>query len=582
MVGRIRILRIVVVVLPGVDPGTLYGVVEVLVALAVVLVHIGHGHGPVIGVVDGGCLHGFAGVHLVSGGDLRIRLPQVVVAVQFGGPHGFRPVFVLVIGHLVDVQIDVRALGLVEGVVVFPVLGPRHGLGVPKAVGDGDGLHVVVDAGFIGSVRVGHVLFLDAHGISVQQFLQVVLVLVAHSFDQFFPIVAVSRGRNFFPVLVPDFVDLVVDHRAGQVILGKIEEGVLVLLRGDFLAVGDMLLLNRIGVNGRLGAAKIDVTVTVIVVLDFSSVRSVVVCKGQLQIGGNAYIRERLPQGAGAVLPHLSGGEVHGAQAAVVHHEDVLAGEVDLAVGGLVAVVVGFVLVDIFFPQRIPAGRFVLGRNAVFRLVKRVRRKRNLVPVYAGFQDVDAANIGTLWQTNFYGPHAVLQDDLVRVLGVYAFTGEFYLLVVFIIHADCHRSPVGAVAVVGPLLAHQNQGALAGTVEHGGGVVAVVVPLRLVDGKVRVIAACNPFQQKILIFPSVLVVAGKPLESSFPSGGVIFRVFNSGSSLCSRKRIAFRLKTAYVLNCLPVPLKGEVRLILTAQLGSAVIAVQVEGDFPRF
>ena len=350
------------------------------------------------------------------------------MAVQLGGPHGFRPVFVLVIGHPVDVQIDVRTLGLVEGVVVFPVLGPRHGLGVPKAVGDGDGLHVVLDAGFIGSVRVGLVVPGNAHGISVQQFLQVTRVLVAYSINQFLPIVAVSRGRNFFPVLVPDLVDLVVDHRAGQVILGKIEEGVLILPSGDFLPVGDMRLLNRIGVNGRLRAAKIDVTVVVIVVLNFSSVRSVVVRKGQLQIGGNAYFLERLPQGAGAVLPHLSGGEVHGAQAAVVHHEDVLAGEVDLAVGGLVAVVVGFVLVDmgnqfpIVFINGIPAGRFVLGRNAVFRLVKRVRRKRNTVPVYAGFQDVDAVNISTLWQTNFHGPHAIFQDSFIIIF--YTFAGE--------------------------------------------------------------------------------------------------------------------------------------------------------------
>ena len=55
VINSMRILRIVVVVLPGVDPGALYGVVEVLVAFAVVLVHIGHGHGPVVGVRDEVC-----------------------------------------------------------------------------------------------------------------------------------------------------------------------------------------------------------------------------------------------------------------------------------------------------------------------------------------------------------------------------------------------------------------------------------------------------------------------------------------------------------------------------------------------
>ena len=96
------------------------------------------------------------------------------MAVQLGGPHSA----VLVIGHPVDVQIDVRALGLVEGVVVFPVLGPRHGLGVPKAVGDGDGLLVILDAVCCSIVRVGLVVPGDAHGELAHQGFEVVIIIV--------------------------------------------------------------------------------------------------------------------------------------------------------------------------------------------------------------------------------------------------------------------------------------------------------------------------------------------------------------------------------------------------------------------
>ena len=189
------------------------------------------------------------------------------------------------------------------------------------------------------------------------------------------------------------------DHRAGHVVLGEVEEveGLLIPTRHvDFLAVGDMIC-SLVVHDGRVGAAQGDVTLVLfccpnLMVFGFGPLR-----KGQLQIGLDTKLLkrliQRLPQGAGAVLPHLSGGEVHGAQAAVVHHEDVLAGEADLAVGGLVAVVVGFVLVDagvftvVVTNVNWLTAIFIARRLAVAAISK--RRERHLFTVNIGFQDVD-------------------------------------------------------------------------------------------------------------------------------------------------------------------------------------------------
>ena len=72
---------------------------------------------------------------------------------------------------------------------------------------------------------------------------------------------------------------------------------------------------------------------------------------------------------------------------------------------------------------------------------------------------------------------------------------------------------MGAVAVVGPLLADQDADAGTFGVNHRG-LIVVPVAYRFIVGEV--IFAGNILQQQVLVFPPVLVVEGEVVDDGFP------------------------------------------------------------------
>ena len=123
----IRVVRHVVVVGLKVDLGALHRVVEDLVPQAVILLDIGQGDSPgIVGVID-------------------IRRPDVVLSEEL-----YHNIFVLIVVHLVNIQVQIRALVLFVGEHIVPVLGPGYRLGVAQLVGDGNRLAVM-------EVRIGNI-----------------------------------------------------------------------------------------------------------------------------------------------------------------------------------------------------------------------------------------------------------------------------------------------------------------------------------------------------------------------------------------------------------------------------------------
>lgn len=90
------------------------------------------------------------------------------------------------------------------------------------------------------------------------------------------------------------------------------------------------------------------------IIFDHSAIGGVAVSKFQLEIRIDGRIAkfivrflQRVAQLALAVVPGFGDGQIDVAKAAVIDDEDILAGNLRLAVGGFVAMVSGLILVDV-------------------------------------------------------------------------------------------------------------------------------------------------------------------------------------------------------------------------------------------
>ena len=336
-------------------------------------------------------LNNHTGLHQVVGTD---QLHSADVSVRIKG----RPV---------DVQVQVGPLALVDGEVVVPLLLPPHGLGVGQAVGHGDRLlvvaYVLISCRFL-VVPSGQIFAGDGEAKFVQEgeeFGLACIVLWQMSLKiplESLPVV----NRYFFPLLVlidPHLLNLIVDHRAVFVVLGQVVEVKFLVLCIQVFCFQENLLPGLGGIivfiqNLRPTASSVvsfpvqDHRVAVrFAVSDIVGILLGVAGKMQLQVGGDLLtfrqcvnsLRQGLPE-VFAVVPHLGGRQVDVAQPAVRHHINRLSGQLCFAVGGLVAVIVGFVLVHIIWI--IPRISRLIARGSPLWVTNDIRLGGNLYPSY--------------------------------------------------------------------------------------------------------------------------------------------------------------------------------------------------------
>lgn len=135
----------------------------------------------------------------------------MVVGLVEGYLGGGCAILVQHMGHLIDIQVDIRAQAVLVVVGVLPLLVPEHRLAAGEPVGDRHGLDVAV------TVFVHQVLFIGiAGGIGPDQRLGI---------GEFLG----ELGAAEFPAAAvhPDFHGGVVDYLTAAVIFGQVVEGIL-------------------------------------------------------------------------------------------------------------------------------------------------------------------------------------------------------------------------------------------------------------------------------------------------------------------------------------------------------------------
>ena len=432
-----------------------------------------------------------------------IEVGPVIVGLIEGYLGGGCAILVQHMGHLIDIQVDIRAQAVLVVVGVLPLLVPEHRLGAGEPVGDRHGLDVAV------TVFVHLVLFIGiAGGIGPDQ-----RIGIGEFLGEF--------GAAEFPAAAvhPDFHGGVVDYLTAAVVFGQVVEGILPgavlgfqadnLQRRSRLAVlvADSHLVIGVADGDGVGLAEA-VPGDLIVILSPDKVQT----DRQIELAGGVGIRpglfqlgeEFFPHTAFTVQPLLGDGEVDVAQTPVGDGEKLGAGDGIPGIGGLIPVVLGFILnggigaVRVVFRRSLGLG--VVGGGAAVQIVG--GQRDGFVP-HPGFQDIDL--IGCIAaDADIAIPHAVLQgnrgDCLVILLGI---------------GLDGHRQTVGGITVIDPHLAHHDAVAGAGGyIDDPGLVAAVLGAFGFIDGE-----AGNPvalFQQVVFILATGAVEFGQIPDLSLP------------------------------------------------------------------
>ena len=134
---------------------------------------------------------------------------------------------------------------------------------------------------------------------------------------------------------------------------------------------------------------------------------------------------------------------------------------------------------------------------------------------------------------------------------------------------------MGHVAVVDPVLAHQNLTAFAGAIDYCGVVVPIFVPVRFVFRDAIIFSYL--FQQDVLVCPAVLVVLGQITDYGIPIND-LFTLVRYNTLVNLNFRISWFL---YQSNCFPIPFKRKVRLCILVQICQGLTAgylVQIDRD----
>ena len=225
--------------------------------------------------------------------------------------------------------------------------------------------------------------------------------------------------------------------------------------------------------------------------------------------------------------------------------------------------IIGFVLVSAILTR---LGNSVIIRKITCLIVKRIRLACNGVSIHFGFQDIDFVIFCYVRiKGQFRKPDAVLQNKFCAG----------WRIVLHLKRLDRHVTPVGHIAVVDPVLAHQNLTAAAGAIGYRGVVVTIFVPDRFVFR--NTITCSYLLQQDVLVCPAVLVVLGQITDYGIPIND-LFTLVRYNTSVNLNFRISWFL---YQSNCFPIPFKRKVRLCILVQICQGLTAgylVQIDRD----
>ena len=450
-----------------VDHGVLGGVIEDLVSIVVVPGQAGDLRGPV--------------ALLVRSRSLLVH-PAVVAHVDLRGLR----ISVCIVLDLVDVQVDVRAQVARIGVLVVPLLVPVDGLGLLEPVGDVDGGRVlrVVRADLVFRLADRPAVLVEA-----------VLDVLGNNFH-FCP-------GSIFSLLDHDLLDGIGDGRALLIVLGEVEEveglrlvalrQVAIFRQEDLHGLG--AIARRILNEQRLAAEGDGIRPNHVPLLHLAV---------ELEVQGEGHILlsqcclQRLCRLPVAVDPLLGDGQVNAAQAAVRDDVAVLILDLLIQIGGLVVVVRACKLDgSISFRLLRFIGRLFSGPIGIVLQGDTVLPDLRLEDVdFIGLQGPDAHELL---------PDAVLaEDDRVSNRCIRR----------AVIDLDRHRLAVGDVAVVDPLLAHENAVALARRVVDVRPVVAFLVARGLIGREV--VLRARALEQDVLVGAALLVELGQARELRDP------------------------------------------------------------------
>ena len=141
--GRYAIFHIGIVVILTVDMGFLHRIVEDLIAVFIILWHVLQQGMPVF----------LPAQHFIQIFVVLIVGPAIILLIEYGR----FCLSVFIVGHLINIQEDIRPLAVLVRIGILPLFVPADILGLGQTVGHCDGLHIV----FILPIIVRDILRLD-------------------------------------------------------------------------------------------------------------------------------------------------------------------------------------------------------------------------------------------------------------------------------------------------------------------------------------------------------------------------------------------------------------------------------------
>ena len=398
-------------------------------------------------------------------------------------------VTVIVVDHLVDVQVDVRALFLVVGIGVPPLLVPGHGLAPRQRVGDGDHLGVQVLAFVFSPVHGGVVCLLPVgHGPVAELFGEGGIRITSQ---------VVPNGlEGACTIFYQPLHHRIAHSGAVQIVFGEVVEIIFPLLQpllcwhGDFLDGGGILSffvqnLHRLSAEGhcvRTAPSRLNSSICDPILF---------VCHGRMELQPQGQTHSRPIQGSFQFLglravsgvPGLGDGEVDVAQAAVGDGGNKFIRTFTqwnrFAVGHLVSVVV--------------SGDIFIRLHFVFSIASHRHFAHNNITV----NDVICC---IARQPNPAIPDTISQCYRITNLSPF-----------FIIRLNGDRLPVGGITVVDPLLLDHDADAAGACWVINSRLIALGVAVHIIGG------ALSTLHQDILVLLASLVELRQAVQTAVPS-----------------------------------------------------------------